>query len=105
MSALKQVFRRLSRSPVLQAITLITLAIGIGANTAIFSLVNSILWKPLSFPDSGRLVAVWQKAPGMNLESLDASPATYFTFREESRTFRTWGCGDTIPPISRDRRT
>jgi predicted permease len=69
------------------AITLLTLAVGIGANTAIFSVVNGIVLKPLPYPDAGRLVGLWETAPGVNLKEIDASPATYFTFREESRAF------------------
>ncbi len=69
------------------AITLITLAIGIGANTAIFSVINGILLKPLPYPESDRLVGVWHTAPGLGFTDLNASPATYLTYREEGRTF------------------
>src|SRR5947209_5743155 len=88
---LKHVFRRLMRSPLFTAITLVTLAVGIGANTAIFSVVNGVLLKPLPYPDSDKLVGVWETAPGLGLKELNAAPATYFTFREESRTFEDTG--------------
>ena len=88
---LKQVFRRLGRSPVFTLITLATLSIGIGANTAIFSVINGILLKPLPFPEPERLVSVWQTAPGINIKSLNASPSSYFTYREEGRTFEDIG--------------
>ena len=88
---LKHIFRRLGRSPVFTVITLVTLAVGIGANTAIFSVVNGVLLKPLPYPEPERLVAVWQTAPGLNIQSLNASPATYLTYREESRTFEDIG--------------
>src|SRR5437868_7122382 len=84
---LRHVLRRLVRAPMFTAITLITLAVGIGANTAIFTVVRGILLKPLPYPDADRLVGVWETAPGLNIPDLNASPATYFTFREESRTF------------------
>ena len=87
VTQLKHVFRRLGRSPVFTAITLITLAIGIGANTAIFSVVDGVLLKPLPFRDPQSLVAVWHTAPGVNIKDLNASPSTYFTYREESHTF------------------
>src|SRR5688572_24549352 len=88
---LKQVFHRLMHSPMFAAITLVTLAIGIGANTGIFTVVNGVLLKPLPYPAADRLAGVWLTAPGVGIKELNASPATYFTFREESRTFRDIG--------------
>ena len=88
---LRHVVRRLLRSPLFSAVTLITLAIGIGANTAIFSVVNGVLLKPLPYPDPDRLIGVWQTAPGMGIKEVNASPATYFTYREENRTFEDIG--------------
>lgn len=90
-SDLKQIIRRLWRTPAFTAITLVTLAIGIGANTAIFSVVNAVLLKPLPFPDSGRLVGVWLTAPGMGWKKVEASPATYFTFRDAKQSFEDIG--------------
>jgi predicted permease len=80
------------------AITLVTLAIGIGANSAIFSVLNGVLLKPLPYPEPDRLVAVWETAPGLNIPELNASPSTYFTFREEGRTFQDIGLwrGDSV---------
>jgi putative ABC transport system permease protein len=72
-------------------ITLITLAIGIGANVAIFSILNGILLNPLPYPEPNRLVGVWQTAPGLGIKDMNAAPATYFTYREESRTFQDIG--------------
>ena len=87
----KPVLRRLVRSPMFTAITLMTLAVGIGANTAIFSVLSGVLLKPLPYPESGRLVGVWETAPGLGWQDADASPSTYFTFREENRTFEDIG--------------
>ena len=78
--------RRLARTPMFTVATLLTLALGIGANTAIFSIVNSALLKPLPFPEPDRLVGLWQTAPGVNITDLNASIADYITYREESRT-------------------
>jgi predicted permease len=88
---LSYALRRLSRSPGFTAITLATVAIAVGANTAIFSVVNSVLIRPLPYPNADRLVGVWHTAPGLNLKRLNAAPSTYFTYREESRTFQDSG--------------
>src|SRR6202162_2911909 len=82
---LKLVFRRLRKSPGFAATVLLTLAIGIGANTAVFSVLNGVLLKPLPYPDSGQLVSLWLNAPGAgglaNFSSgLQLSASMYFTF-------------------------
>jgi putative ABC transport system permease protein len=82
----RQAARRLARTPMFTVATLITLALGIGSNTAIFTIVNSALLKPLPFPEPDRLVGLWQTAPGVNIADLSASLADYLTYREESRT-------------------
>ena len=72
-------------------VTLVTIAIAVGANSAIFSVVNGILLKPLPYPDPERLVSVWQTAPGIGIKDVQCSPSDYFTFLEESRTFQSFG--------------
>lgn len=84
---LRHTLRRLGRTPVFTLAVLTTLALGIGANTAIFSVINGVLLKPLPFSDPDRLIGVWQTAPGVNIEDLNASLADYITYREESDTF------------------
>jgi predicted permease len=95
---INHVLRRLIQSPAFSAITLITLALGIGANTAIFSIVSSILLKPLPYREPERLVSIWETAPGLGIEELNASPSTYFTFREDGQTFEDVGLwrGDSV---------
>ena len=88
---LKHLLRRLLRSPMFTVVTLGTIGIGVGANTAIFSVINGILLKPLPYPDSERLVSVRQSAPGIGIQDMNASPSDYFTFREENRTFQQFG--------------
>jgi putative ABC transport system permease protein len=95
---LKHILRRLMRSPMFTVVTLVTIAIGVGANSAIFSVINGILLKPLPYPDPESLVSVWQTAPGIGIKDLNASPSDYFTFREENHTFHRFGIwtGDSI---------
>jgi putative ABC transport system permease protein len=84
---LKFALRRLALTPGFTLATLITLALGIGANTAIFSIINSVLLKSLPFHEPDRLIGVWQTAPGVNIKDLNASIADYLTYREDSSTF------------------
>jgi predicted permease len=93
---LKLVFRRLGRSPGFAATVILTLAIGIGANTAVFSVLNSVLFKPLPYPKPNQLVAVRLIAPGAAgladfSSGLRLSPSMYFTFSEQNRTFQSFG--------------
>lgn len=90
MIALRQIARRLLRTPGFTAITLLTLAIGIGGTAAIFSVVNGVLLKPLPFTEPARLVALRHRIPGMYDDfDLPASVPLYFTYREHSRTFES----------------
>src|ERR1700693_5049402 len=88
---LRQVLRRLGRAPVFTAITLITLAAGVGANTVIFSVLEGVLLKPLPYSHSERLIGVWHKAPGINIPDLNMAPSIYFIDREQNTTFQDIG--------------
>jgi len=93
--------RALTHSPVFTVVALLTIAIGIAANTAVFSVVNSVLLKPLNYPHAEQLVALHQTAPGAeglaDFESgLLLSPSMYFTYSEHNETFQSlgiWGAG------------
>ena len=87
----RQVVRRLAHAPMFTVITLVTLAAGVGANTVVFSVLESVLLKPLPYPRAGELVGVWLTAPGVHLKETDLSPSDYFVFREQSRTFEDIG--------------
>ena len=91
---LKHIARRLGRTPMFTAITLITLAVGIGANTVIFSVVNGVLLKPLPYPHPEQLIGVWYAAPGINIPELQMAPFLYFTSREQSTTLQDIGVYD-----------
>jgi len=94
----KHVLRRLLQAPLFTVMTLLTLAIGIGANTAIFSVIEGVLLKPLPYPHPEQLVGVWHTAAGLNIKELNASPSLYFVYREENRTFQDVGLwrGDAV---------
>lgn len=83
----RSLFRRLAKSPGFALVTVLMLALGIGANTAIFSVLNGVLVKPLPFHESDRLAGIWLSAPGLNIPELNASPAQYFLYGEEAKTF------------------
>lgn len=97
---LKHAIRRLARAPLFTTITLITLAVGIGANTVVFSVVEGVLLKPLSYPHPERLVGVWHKAPGIDLgnQDINISPSLYFIYREQAATLEDIGMyqGDSV---------
>ncbi len=87
LTDLRHALRRLRRSPTFTAITVITLALGIGANAAIFSIVNGVLLAPLPYPQAERLVSLVHTAPGINLPVVNMASSLYFTYRDETRTF------------------
>src|SRR3984957_17675168 len=91
---LRQVLRRLSRAPLFTAITLMTLAVGVGANTVIFSVVEGVLLKPLPYPHPEQLIGVWHTAPGIGMKELNMSPSIYFIDREQNTTLRDIGVYD-----------
>jgi len=95
LADLKLILRRLRKSPAFAFTVLLTLAIGIGANTAVFTVVDSVLLKPLPYPDSDRLVALWLNAPGGGLSNfsngLQLSPSMYFTFARHNQSFQSIG--------------
>src|SRR5215469_5697929 len=93
MRSLRHVLRRLGRTPMFTAIALLTLALGIGANTAIFSVINGVLLKPLPYPEAQQLIGVCHLAPGVSgiTGNINCSPTMYFTYRDENRTFQDFG--------------
>ena len=91
---LRQVLRRLSRAPLFTTITLLTLAIGVGANTVIFSVVQGVLLKPLPYPHPEQLIGVWHSAPGIDIKELNMSPSIYFIDREQNTTLQDIGVYD-----------
>src|SRR5262245_27550810 len=93
MKPLHQILRRLAWAPMFTTVALVTLALGIGANTAIFSVLNGVLIKPLPYPQSEALVSLWHVVPGIpSLRgNLDCSATMYFTYREQNQMFQEIG--------------
>src|SRR5258706_274190 len=92
------VLRRLARAPMFTIITALTLAIGIGANSAIFSVINGVLLKPLPYPHPEELIDLTLAAPGVILPETNEAPFLYFTYREQGRSFQGVGLYEWTTP-------
>src|SRR6267378_3885830 len=79
--------RGLAKRPSFTFIAIVTLGIGIGANSAIFSAVNALLLKPLPFPELGRVVAIWDKMPSRGVVHNEVAMANYLDWRAQNRSF------------------
>ncbi len=79
--------RTLLRSPGFTLVAVLTLALGIGATTAIFTLVNSIVIQPLPYPKPDRLVVLRHAAPGLDMPAADQSEGTFLHYRSRNRVF------------------
>ena len=88
---LESLIRKLSRAPLFTLLSIVTLALGIGATSAIFSVVHGVLLKPLPFEEPEELVGLWHSAPGLGFETLNQAPAFHFTYRDEKRAFEDIG--------------
>ena len=90
--------RSLQRTPGVAAAIVLTMAIGIGANATVFTIVNSVLLKPLPYPDSERLVSVAHRTPASNTDDeVPSAPYLYFTYREANRTLADVGLWRVVP--------
>jgi predicted permease len=96
LADLKFTLRRLRKSPGFAITVLLTLAIGIGANTSVFSVIDGVLLKPLPYPRPNELVALWLDAPGAQglanfRNGLELSASMYVTFSEHNHSFESLG--------------
>lgn len=91
LNDLRQGWRGLSKRPGLTAVALVTLALGIGVNTAIFSAVDSVLLRPLPFKDPERVMAVWEHTPHLGIARNEFAPANYFDLRKQNSVFEELG--------------
>ena len=88
---LRYAFRTLRKSPLFAGVAILTLALGVGANTAIFTLVNAVLLRPLPFPDPDRLVFVWEETTMFGLKDSVVAMGNYTEWRAQSRAFQQMG--------------
>ena len=88
---MRYAFRTLAKSPGYAAVTILTLALGIGANTAIFSVVNGVLLKPLPYPKSDRLMFITSTFPSLGFDRFWISLPEWAEFKERNRSFQGVG--------------
>ena len=91
MNDLKFAVRQLSKNPSSTAVAVLTVALGIGANTTIFSIVNSVLLQPLPYRDSNRLVTLWQSAKAKELSQFSLTHAHFAAYRDQNHCFERFG--------------
>src|SRR5262245_59623612 len=87
MGDIRYALRNLLRRPAFTIIAVVTLALGIGANTAIFSALNALLLKPLPFPELDRIVAIWDKMPSRGVNHNEVTFANYLDWQAQSQSF------------------
>src|SRR5436190_14090106 len=86
MTDLRYAFRQLLKNPGFTAVAVLTLALGIGATTAILSLINGVLLEPLPYEQPGQLVHLWEMRP--DGRPGDVSPGAFMDWREQSASFQ-----------------
>ena len=87
--------RGLLKKPAFAVIAVLTLAMGIGANTAIFSVVNAVLLRPLALKDPDRLMTFWHSAPAKGLSHMDVNDPLFAYYRDRARTFESLSAFET----------
>ncbi|HYU35096.1 MAG TPA: ABC transporter permease [Thermoanaerobaculia bacterium] len=91
LSSFRTAVRGLRHDPGFFLIAVFTLAVGIGANAALFTVVHSVLLQPLPYPEPERIVGVWHTAPGLSLPRFELSNATYLLYRGAARSLEDLG--------------
>ena len=86
---LKFALRQLRRDPGFTAIAILSLGLGVGANTAIFSLVKAMLIAPLPYPEGDRLVMIWEDVPRWDIPRNTPAPANFLDWRAQNRAFES----------------
>src|SRR5262245_34893112 len=88
---IRSALRNLRRSPGFAVLTILTLSVGIGANTAIFSVLNAVILRPAAYPDPSQLMFVSSRFPGLGFEQFWVSPPEYFELTEINQSFSSVG--------------
>jgi putative ABC transport system permease protein len=88
---LRYTFRTFAKTPVFALTALLTLALGTGVNTAIFSVVNAVVLRPLPFPQPERLVRIWEMNQKLNIQFFSTSVLNYLSFKEQAKSFEAIG--------------
>jgi putative ABC transport system permease protein len=88
---MRQGLRALRRAPGFAAVVILTLALGIGANTAIFSIINGVLLRPLPYPRPAKLMYLGTQLPALGFSQFPASVAEYLEFQQFNRSFADVG--------------
>jgi putative ABC transport system permease protein len=83
--------RVLRRNPVFSLVAVVTLALGVGANTALFSITNAVVFRPLPYPEPERLLTLWECSAKSERTRVIVSPANYLDWREQTRSFEEMG--------------
>jgi predicted permease len=91
LSEFRYAARSLAKSPGFTTVAALTLALGIGANSAVFSLLNAVLIRPLLYTDPDRLVLVWESAPFFGVKDSPVSPANYADWKARAQSFEQMG--------------
>ena len=93
---LRYALRSLQRRPVLIVVAVAVLAVGIGASTAVFSVVDAVLLRPLPFADAGRLIVAWQRSPDNSVPFIEVSYPDYLDWRRQARAFESMAIIPTV---------
>jgi predicted permease len=91
MQDLRYGFRLLKRSPGFAVVAILTLGLGIGANSAIFSVINGVVRKPLDYPAPDRLMFITSQFPSLNFNRFWVSPPEYFEYKNHTKAFASMG--------------
>jgi putative ABC transport system permease protein len=91
ISSVREALRSFASQPGFTLVVVLTLALAIGINSAIFSVLNGVLLRPLDYADPGRLVVVWESSPESGQPQSETSGATYLDWRARTRAFSSLG--------------